>query len=690
MIVAVIFMHEKSRFVMTRWILHVALIASLGGTVSAQQPARPKIPKPGIEVPAEKQTILKEGLSKLQQAIDEIAKSKDAKAKTLLCDVEVIRRAVSDQLEFNEFHSKKDIEAAESLLEEGHKRAASLAEGKAPWTTATGQVIRGYVSRIDGSVQPYGLTIPESYTNKASGRYRLDVWFHGRGETLTEVNFLQGQRSKPGQFAPADTIVLHPYGRWCNAFKFAGETDVFEAIDAVRANYRVDDNCTSVRGFSMGGAATWHFAVHHADRWFAANPGAGFVESAKYLKIFESGEPEPPSYEQKLWGLYDCPPYARNLYHCPVIAYSGEKDKQKAAADMMAEILAENDISLAHIIGPDTEHKYHPAAAIEVERRLRALARYGRDQAPLSLQFDTQTLKYNRMHWVTIEGLEHHWETASVDADCTEEGILIDTKNVTDLLISFDSGDAPDVTFPIDIEIDGQLLESGHPLSDRSYSERMHRVEDKWMLGARPKNGLRKRHDLQGPIDDAFMDSFVFVEPTSKAANDAVDAWSRKELDFAVDCWRRYFRGRARVMKDTEIGDEEIAGMNLVLWGDPSSNAVIKKIADKLPIRWTKDDITAGSKTFKADSHAVVMIYPNPLNPNRYVVLNSGFTFPHSANGSNAAHTPKLPDWAIIDVREPRTGDAPGKVVAADFFGEQWQLAPPRAPAKRNRVALAR
>ena len=35
-----------------------------------------------------------------------------------------------------------------------------LAAGKAPWTTATGLVVRGYRSKIDGSVQPYGLVVP--------------------------------------------------------------------------------------------------------------------------------------------------------------------------------------------------------------------------------------------------------------------------------------------------------------------------------------------------------------------------------------------------------------------------------------------------------------------------------------------------------------------------------------------------
>ncbi|MCA9185679.1 MAG: hypothetical protein KDA99_08670 [Planctomycetales bacterium] len=35
--------------------------------------------------------------------------------------------------------------------------------------------------------------------------------------------------------------MLHPYGRYCNAFKFAGEIDVLEAIADVKAKYQIDD-----------------------------------------------------------------------------------------------------------------------------------------------------------------------------------------------------------------------------------------------------------------------------------------------------------------------------------------------------------------------------------------------------------------------------------------------------------------
>ena len=63
---------------------------------------------------------------------------------------------------------------------------------------------------------------------------------------------------------------------------------------------------------------------------------------------------KPAWYEKKLWHLYDCTDSALNLYQCPTIAYSGELDTQKQAADVMAEALTAEGLELKHIIGPRT------------------------------------------------------------------------------------------------------------------------------------------------------------------------------------------------------------------------------------------------------------------------------------------------------------------------------------------------
>lgn len=642
-----------------------------------------RIPALGINVPASDRKELEDGLAELAAAIDKLKEKRDAKTTELLPDVQIFFRAVHDALKYQEFFAPQEVGKAKQLLKEGRARAAWLAAGEAPWASQTGLVVRGYVSRIDGSVQPYGLVIPESYSGQGP-RARLDLWFHGRGENLSEVNFLDDRRRSRGEFAPSDTIVLHPYGRYCNAFKFAGEVDVLEALDSVRKRYRIDDDRIAVRGFSMGGAACWQFAVHFADRWVAANPGAGFAETPRFLNVFQRETLSPPWYERSLWHLYDCTDSAANLLQCPTVAYSGALDSQKQAADVMAEALKKEGIDLLHVIGPNTRHSYHPDAKREVQRRMDSLAHQGRQRFPEELTLVTYTLKYNRMSWLTIDALDEHWKKAWIHAEFDGgPRIEIDTRNVSAITLDIPAGEYPyRLREPVDVIIDGFEVTGPRPGSDRSWSCALRKEDGEWRLGAISSDQLRKQHDLQGPIDDAFMDSFVMVRPTGKSKLPKFQAWCESEQARAIEHWRRHFRGEARVKDDTAITDADIASANLVLWGDPDSNAVLKRIADRLPIAWSAERIKVGKTAYATDEHALVMTYPNPLNPKRYVVLNSGFTFRDYDYLNNARQVPKLPDWAVINLLAPPNSRYAGKVVNADFFGEQWQLRASQAPAQ--------
>lgn len=655
-----------------------AAIILIGNAIKAQQnsqnPVR-QIPPPGIDVPAADRAELEAGIAALAKEIEALRESLKKKPAqlALLPDLQIFHNAARYALQYNEFYKPEEIATAKKHLQQGMERAAALREGKAPWATQTGLVVRGYVSDIDGSVQPYGLVVPETYQSKLPHQYRLDVWFHGRGENLTELNFIADRQKNAGQFTPPNTIVLHPYGRYCNANKFAGEMDLFEALAAVKKHYPIDENRISVRGFSMGGAATWHIATHHAGLWASAAPGAGFAETPEYVKAKLD---EVPWYEQKLWHWYNATDYAANLFNCPTVAYSGELDKQIQAAQVMARELKVEGIELVHVIGPRTEHKYHPDAIKEISRRIDSIAAAGRTPVPRRVKFTTWTLRYNRMAWVTVDGLGEHWERARVEAEIRNNApIQITTQNVTALTLEMQPGECPlDNSRRPTVILDRQEVVAAPVRSDRSWVSRFRKTDGKWALVETPEIGLRKVHGLQGPIDDAFMSSFVFVRPTGKAMNEKIAAWSAAELDRAIKQWRGMFRGEAPVKTDAEISEADIANSNLVLWGDPVSNLVLTKIIDRLPIGWNAQSVKVGDQTFAAANYVPVLIFPNPLNPKRYVVINSGFTFREAHYLTNAQQTPKLPDWAIVDLSVPPSTYAPGRIAAAGFFGERWEL----------------
>jgi dienelactone hydrolase len=601
-----------------------------------------------------------------------------------VADVEVYLDAVRRPLKYDErLYAPKDstpVATALQTLAKGGERAEQLARGETPWMTVSG--VRGFHSRLDGSAQPYILTMPENYDPAAGRKYRLDLFMHGRDDTVLEQQFMAksttGYASKP--LGPgADRFMLQPYSRYTNASRLAGEVDGLEAIESVAKAYPIDRNRIVMTGFSMGGAAAWSFIVHHADRWVAGAPGAGFSETDVFLRRELARQPQ-NAVQRALWHAYDSSDYALNTFNLPVVAYSGGIDPQKQAADAMAAAMLQEGLTLEHVIGPETGHSYEPNARQRVQDRLDEIAAAGRNPVPKEVRFTTWTLRYNRMFWLTVDAMAAEWQRARVDARLDGQTIQATTDNVTAVHLVFAAGQAP---FPAgakgSIVIDGASIALPPVARDGSLAVGLIKAPGGWTTGELPAGTLHKAHGLQGPIDDAFMESFVFVRPSGSPLSPALGRWAQDQADYAISEWVHFFRGEPRVQRDTEIGADDIASHNLALFGDPSSNVVYKRIAGRLPIRWTADGIVVGNETFSKD-HAPVFVFPNPLNPKKYVVINSGFTFHDQSN--NDMQSPKLPDWAVIDITKPGNNYQylPLHVVSQGFFGEDWKLKGPMRP----------
>jgi dienelactone hydrolase len=639
-------------------------LAGLALAVSApgQTPAPPRrIPAPGLTLTDTQRRELAAGAAELRRDLDALASDLAATPAlaALLPDAEIFHKAVDWALRYDEFMAPKEIATAQAFLARGRERAAQLRARQAPWLDATGLVLRGYRSKLDGSIQPYGLFVPESLRG-AKGEIPFMVWLLGRGEKRTELAFLAERETTPPQLTPKDTLALIPYGRFCNATKFAGEIDVFEAMAAVAAQYRIDPQRRLVAGFSMGGGSTWHLATHHAGEWCAASPGAGFAETPIFTKALAPGKEPRPWWEQRLWRQYEATGIAANLLNTPTVAYAGDMDAQKEASDLMEKAMAGEGLKLERFIGPQTGHRYHPETKAALTARLEELLAKGRDPRPREVWLATYTLRYPQSAWVRIEGMGQHWEPAEVRATLHDNhAIAAHTKNVTALAF-------PGLT-AASVMLDGQeLLTAGAEL-------RFTRRGDTWGPADPGDPALRKRPGLTGPVDDAFMEPFLFVRPTGRPLNPVVGAWVESELTAARQLWRDVFRGDARIVSDRELTAADIAGHNLILWGDPSSNATLARILAQLPIQWNAETIAFRGQNYAAAHHAPVLVFPNPLNPRRYIVLNSGVDFRADGYGNNALQTPKLPDWAMVDLRTPPGPRWPGKIVDAGFFNEAWK-----------------
>lgn len=641
------------------------------------------LPPPAKPIPPEAQAELERELADVTKAFA------DVRSHPRAADAHIFIKAVRYALDFGEWYDKKPedgIKKAHDQLSEARRRIEGLKENQTPWLEGSGSKVLGFYSRIDDSPQPYGVEIPEGLAwGPARARVPLWIWLHGRGDTATDLHFIASRmRSKGGEFRPANAIVVHPFGRFCNGYKSAGETDVLECRTEALKRFNGDPDRVALMGFSMGGAGAWHLGAHYADQWAVVHAGAGFADVKRYLNRVPGKKPvgfSSPWYEQTLWGVYDVPDSARNFFNVPLIAYSGETDSQRDTAEYMAEVLAGHGYLLPHLIGPGVGHKYEPGVRDQVAAFVEKAVAAGRNKSPDKVTLQYRSARHARMHWVQVVEVEVPMADTRVEAELDETGgtVTIQTQNVRqlELMVPWRKEGSQRTLV---INGTATTFEEKRPFAPAEGLGQFYalsRQEDgAWRLTGKPVQG-RERLKAGGTcIEDAFISRFVVVLPDRPGRSPATDAWVKEESERFIQRWRVLMRGDPLVVTASQVGQDRAQRENLILWGDDQSNSCLALRVKDLPVKWEGAKLKLGSREFDAATHMPVLIHPEvPAAPGQgMVVVNSGLTFREAHDRTNSLQNPKLPDWAIIDVSVPPDDEKPGKVVEADFFDARWQL----------------
>jgi len=124
---------------------------------------------------------------------------------------------------------------------------------------------------------------------------------------------------------------------------------------------------------------------------------------------------------------------------------------------------------------------------------------------------------------------------------------------------------------------------------------------------------------------------------------------------------------------DSQVTDEDIARYNLVLFGTPLTNCVLARMADKLPITIGDHEYTVRDKTYSGADLGLVMCYPNPLAPDKYVAVYAGEMY-----GAKCGINHKfdlIPDFIVFDGTQFNYDDTNRHLVAG-YFDMNWELNP--------------
>jgi poly(3-hydroxybutyrate) depolymerase len=566
----------------------------------------------------------------------------------------------------------RDFEYLFAELGETVALAGRLASGEDPYAGRRGEVQRrGYRSSVDGRLHPYALYVPPGWTERGERRYGLVVALHGLDsqpmKTLTSLfgvplgeTETKGERERhPPEIGDAPMFAVAPEGFGNSGYAAYGERDVEEVVARVMERYRIAPESVYVTGASMGGIGAASIPLHRPDLFAAAAPLCG------YHSLFEYGSLrgvalEP--WERFLAEFGSNASWARNGRHLPLYVVHGTRDGLRHSKSLVeAYRLNGYDVTFET---PEAGHNVWDET-YEGRRIFAHFARYRRAADPRKVSFVTSRTRYRQSGWIRIDDVEDHAAWARVEGEREDAGgVVLRTENVSAVTVLRQV--APGT---------GAVVIDGAELRPEAAGEeaRFHREGDAWVSGpAPPCAGPCKRPGLAGPIGDADYEPLIFVYGTADPDETAL---ARRVIE-RLRVPRAGTTIEWPVEADVEISERDIRDNSLVIVGTARGNSLLARIAGRLPIVAEEGAVVAGGRRFEGDTVAAAFIHPNPLNPDRYVVVHTGAS---RRALFYANHLPRLlPDWVVYDAAGWQHAGGlvldGREVLGAGFFDRSWRL----------------
>ncbi len=631
-------------------------------------------------------TALQVELRECQEELAELSRSPQVAADRW-ADAQIFVKGVQWALDFAPESDAPTVDLIKYGLRRARERMASLRSGEAAWGTQRGRVARAFISQVDGSVQPYGMKVPAGYDPQRP--MRLDVVLHGstRVSGLGELQFLQsydgetsGDKSVPDQ----NYLEVFPMGRLGeNAYRFEGETDVWEAIEAACRNYAVDRRRIVLRGASLGGVGTWRMGLTHPHRFAALGPTAGPVDTVEFARSpWPHFLPLNPvtGWQKQTLHLMDAIDYTANASMIPVVAAMGDQDPYYSSHLLIQKAFENEAIPFAGIVDTGAGHSVTEKAK---QRQLQMLAdRIGEgvDPAPRKIRFVTWSLKYSRCHWLEVLGLDQHYQRAELKAELEMDGSVAMEVPLNVSRFALYPPALGNSTASLAVGNRPVVLPSPRPdPSERLVFERHDDGSWHYRDSKQPDPVARKQPGLQGPMDDAFSQRFLCVRGTGQPWHPQVHDWAEANLHRFAYEWRWHYRGDLPIKDDVDVTPEDLRSAHLILFGDPGSNLWIGRMLPDIPIKWSRETIHGRGHTLDASDHGLQLIMANPLpeGAGRYVVFNSGHTYHAPDLRLSYMVYPLRGDWALVKVgRQPPPEPLPvveETLVDSGFFNEHWK-----------------
>ena len=577
--------------------------------------------------------------------------------------------------------SKKTVRNSENLELEVYVEADGVSETidfNLKIVQPLDHVIRTYRSKSDGSVQFYGIRLPLN----SNGKLGLILLLHG----------FKGSPTPSAVYGEKDwCIVASPSARGEVPYREIGLLNVLEVMEEVKRRYPVNEDRIYLTGHSMGGYGTWFIGTRFPHYFAAIAPlssSGDFSERINIVKKWKGWEGVAELLEH-----YNPARYIENLFSTPVFISHGSSDRivPVESSRKMASKLSKLGFEYVYEEVPGADHvwgKYEPGKryglpALDRESIEKFFLNHVR-QVPRRVVFKTDNLRFNKAWWVEIlesngfvylivEIKENGIEIIKADnvrkikidlKQLFEKNLLAPTENV---VVRYDENV---VEFPRPLANDEIYVEfTGHGL--RVYGdEDPETIEDKEGIIVLPDGSgkiLVKKPGLSGPFMDLFNSRFIIVPGSDPEAKDIC-----YEAALHIQYWwNDYANGYTRIYYDYEIlGKAFEERFNILAIGGPEVNKYVDKVIDEIkPLTIEGYETTLRNRKFNREDYGLALIYPNPLNKEKYIGLV----------GSNSVKSLKslyrldftlIPDYLVYDSKY--VGITPKGIVYSGFFNNYW------------------
>lgn len=577
--------------------------------------------------------------------------------------------------------TRKYGELANSYLTRAEECLLALRQGRDPQQGLTGTVERAYISPIDNSVQPYRVYIPHriSALTKGGKKLPLLVLLHGYVPSYTKLRWFNIDAQMGAAMEKLGMVMLLPFGRSCTDFLSIGEEDVLRTIKEMEKHYPIDARRIYLAGYSMGGSGVWTLLSHRPDLFAAAQIWSGrtdyyYWHSEKLAAAGIRSPAEMPFYKRVLINLDNPWNLSDTLRSIPIHAFHPQTD-QLVKVGQTRRIFEKLKPPLGKMRVSLPARGTHWSYSIPMHQAATYRWLLSHTAAPPDLvEHLTYSPKYGKKYWLEIAQIRTWGKPASVRAwlDHTAKKIVIEKADNVAVL---------------------EILANGQP---KLVANEKYRIEIKSSVTSLPttitpphgwKNGrititfgkekaaeFKKRAGLTGPVKEAFNTAFLLVVGTlGKAVVKQKN--SQNAAQFSRD-WQTFAHAKAPQKNDTAVTAEDIRDKNLILFGSPTSNSYLKKIAARIPFKFYKDGYGVAGKRVRGQGLGFVGIYPQPRQqavrkPPRYIVVIDGLYYGQSLSFNHKWDL--VPDFIIFDKTNTRY-DGANTARLAGFFNSDWQF----------------